>query len=193
MDCVCGIPKITITGTLNDWQRIRDRVEMLGTFDLGWWIARLRPILDAFLATFEGHPNPEFWQAIYKPKRAYAEDTVTGWIADLFPYLNDAPARRRNHIFEFDRDNWAVPIEKGVKLQMGYFEPGADKGVSGKSFPSGLASVPVRLSFQDGSSKAVDLVAGFLAIEQDPGDLALSPVIGWSIAERPPAKPVLLH
>jgi hypothetical protein len=192
MKFVCGIPKITVTGTLTDWQRIRNRVEMLETFDLGWWIKRLRPILDEFLLTIQGRANTEFWQAIYKPKKAYADQTVTGWIADLFPYLNDAPERRRNHIFEFDRDDWAVPIEKGIKLQMGYFEPGADKGVAVSRFPSGLASVPVNLKLPDGSSSTVDLVAGFLAVEQDPGDLALSPVIGWSLAAPPPAKPVLL-
>jgi hypothetical protein len=192
MAFVCGIPKITVTGTLSDWQRIRDRVELLETFDLGWWTKRLRPILDEFLLTIQGRVTAEFWQAIYKPKKAYGDNTVTGWIADLFPYLNDAPERRRNLILEFDRDGWAVPVEKGVKLGLGYFEPGADRGVSGKSFPSGLASVRVNLKLPNSSTHAVDLVAGFLAVEQDPSDLALSPVIGWSLTERRPAKPVLL-
>jgi hypothetical protein len=39
---------------------------------------------------------------------------------------------------------------------------------------------------------SLDLVAGFLAIEQDPVDLALSPVISWSVTERAPEKPVLI-
>jgi hypothetical protein len=90
MDCVCGIPQITVTGTPEDWERIRARVEVLATYDLVWWVARLRPILDEFIQTAMGRPNREFWQAIYKPKKAYAATAVTGWIADLFPYLNDA-------------------------------------------------------------------------------------------------------
>ena len=117
---------------------------------------------------------------------------VTGWIADLFPYLNDSPERRRNHIFEFERQDWAVPVEKGVKTGFGLGEPGSEKGVGKESFPSGLASVPVNLSFLNGSTNKIDLVAGFLAVEQDPEDLALSPVIGWSAAESAPAKPVLI-
>ncbi len=192
MVCVCGIPKITVTGSLQDWQRIRARVEVLETFGLEWWVARLRPVLDEFIRTAEGHPSREFWQAIYKPKQAYGAESVTGWIADLFPYLNDSPERRRNHIFEFERQDWAVPVEKGVKTGFGLGEPGSEKGVGKESFPSGLASVPVNLSFLNGSTNKIDLVAGFLAVEQDPEDLALSPVIGWSVAESAPAKPVLI-
>ena len=192
MECICGIPKITVTGSLQDWQRIRARVEVLETFGLEWWVARLRPVLDEFIRTVEGHPSRNFWQAIYKPKQAYGTQSVTGWIADLFPYLNDAPERRRNHIFQFERQDWAVPVEKGVGTLIGPFEPGSEKGVGQKSFPSGLASVPVNLTFPDGSTNKIDLVAGFLAVEQDPEDLALSPVIGWSVAESAPAKPVLI-
>jgi hypothetical protein len=189
MEFVCGIPKITITGSLDDWQRIRARIEVLETYRLGWWVARLRPILDEFLRTVEGEPNVEFWQAICKPKQAYGAEAITGWIADLFPYLNDAPERRRNHILQYERADWAVPIEKGVKT-FGIGEPGADKGVAAKSFPSGLASVPVNLKFPGGSTNMVDLVAGFLGIEQDSEDLALTPVISWSVVEPAPAKPV---
>jgi hypothetical protein len=38
----------------------------------------------------------------------------------------------------------------------------------------------------------MDLVAGFFAVERNPSDLALSPVIGWSVAEPPPKTPVRL-
>ncbi len=92
MGCICGIPKITLTGQLQDWQRIRARIEVLATFGLEWWVQRLRPILDEFVETAEGRPNRVFWQAIYKPKQAYGDSAVTGWIADLFPTW----ATRRN-------------------------------------------------------------------------------------------------
>jgi hypothetical protein len=44
--------------------------------------------------------------------------------------------------------------------------------------------------FPNGLTSGVDLVAGFLAVEQDPEDLAISPVIGWSVTESAPIKPV---
>lgn len=186
---VCGIPKITVTGSLADWQRIRARIEVLATYRLGWWVERLRPILDEFLRTIEGKPNVEFWQAICKPKQAYGAEVITGWIADFFPYLNDAPKRRRSHIFQYEREDWAVPIEKGVPT-LGFDEPGANMGVGTPSFPSGLASVPVNLRFPGGLTSKIDLVAGFLGVEQDSEDLSLTPVIGWSVVELAPPKAI---
>ena len=48
--CICGIPQITLTGTVEDWQRIRERIEMFDVFGLEWWTARLRRILDEFVS-----------------------------------------------------------------------------------------------------------------------------------------------
>ncbi len=193
MRLICGIPKITLTGSVEDWERIRSRVEVLATYGLEWWVSRLRPILDEFVRTAKGQPNLEFWQAICKPKSAYGALAITGWVADLFPYLNDPPRRRRSHIFQHKRQNWAVPIENGVQTQRGLAgEPGAVMGVSTDSFPSGLASVPVKVSFPDGTRNEVDLVAGFFGVEQNPDDLALAPFISWSVTERAPSTPVHL-
>lgn len=188
MRCICGIPRITLTGRVEDWRRIRDRFEVLATYDLEWWAPRVRPILDEFIRTAEGHPCNEFWRAIYKPKHAYGRNTVTGWAADLFPYLGDAPHRRRNNVLQHPREQWAIPVAAGEK-SFGR-EPGADKGAAG--FPSGLCSVPVHLQLPNGSPMNVDLVAGFLALEQNLESSAISPVIGWSVAEPAPAEPVWL-
>ncbi len=192
MHCICGIPKVTLTGSPEDWQRIRDRVEVLETFDLGWWISRLRPILNQFVQTANGQPNREFWQAIYKPKSAYAVECVTGWIADLFPYLgDDPPTRKHNRVFDHKRENWAMPVDKGVPARRGMIESGSEKGTPTSSFPSGLSRVPVKVlgipKWQE-----VDFVAGFLGVEQDPQTLSLSPVISWSVTQRAPAEPILV-
>ncbi len=189
--CVCGIPKITIEGSLEDWQRVRARVEVLETYGLGWWVSRLCPILDEFVLTASGHPTLEFWKAIYKPVKAYGAEVATGWITDLFPYLGDAPGRRRNHVFQHERREWALTVDEGVPTSQ-LFSPLASKGVNPTSFPSGLSSVPVKVRFQDGSECDVDLMAGFLAVKQNASDLALSPIIGWSVTEPAPTTPVQL-
>src|SRR5262245_36445323 len=121
--CSCGIPRITVMGTVEDWQRIRQRVEVLETYDLSWWVRRLRPILDEFIRTVEGKPDLRFWQAIYKPKETYGAMCATGWIADLFPYLDDAPRRCRNHIFNYRREGWTIPADKGVNTSRLPFDP----------------------------------------------------------------------
>lgn len=176
--CVCGIPKITLEGTPEDWHRIRSRAEVLSTYDLEWWVSRLRPILDEFVATSEGRPDPEFWKAIYKPVEAYGGGAATGWITDLFPYLGDTRRRRRNHVFQHKRQGWALPIDGGVQSESWFNSP----GVGLRGFPSGLCSVPVKVS-RDEMSTRLDFVAGFLAVDQDLSDLTLSPMIGWCVAE----------
>jgi hypothetical protein len=156
MHCLCGIPAIALTGTVVDWQRVRDRIEVLGTYELGWWIKRLRPILEEFIQTVKGNPNREFWQAIYKPKKAYATTSVTGWITDLSPYLGDPPQRQRSHVFEWDRENWppapASPATRGIRSASGKLE-----GVGTNWFPSGLSSVPFELRFPDDSTRMLGL------------------------------------
>ena len=191
MSCVCGIPKITIEGSLEDWQRIRARVEVLETYGLGWWVSRLRPILDEFILAATGHPTLEFWKAIYKPAQAYGTEVVTGWITDLFPYLGDALERYRNHVFRHERRDWALTVDEGVPTSH-MFSPLADKGVAPKNFPSGLSSVAVKVRLLDGSECELDLVAGFFAVRQNSSDLALSPIIGWSVTERAPSTAVKL-
>jgi hypothetical protein len=184
--CLCGIPKITIAGTPEDWRRIRSRVEVIATYGLEWWVSRLRPILDEFVLSAEGHPTLQFWQAIYKPAAAYGGEVATGWITDLFPYLGDAPHRMRNHVFDYDRQGWALPVDSGVETRNLPFSPLADKGVGLGGFPSGVSSVPVTLRFNNGSVANLDLLAGFLAVQQNPDDLTVSPVISWFVAESLP-------
>jgi hypothetical protein len=186
--CICGIPRITLTGSPADWERIRARVEVLETLGLAWWIPRLRPILDEFVLAANGHPTAAFWKAIYKPAQAYGDSVVTGWITDLFPYLGDAPQRVRNHVFEHARIDWALPVANGVETRKSMFGP--SKGVRTKSFPSGLSRVPVKLSFPNGSEYDADLLGGFFAVEQNPVDRALSPHMSWCLTVPPPETPV---
>ncbi len=195
MECICGIPEITLEGTPDDWQRMRERIEVLATYDLGWWTRRVAPILDNFIATANGEPDLAFWQAIYKPREVYSSELATGWIADLFPYLHvideevlqekllggsqldpDELTRllesasyvwRRNHIFDTERINWL---------------PTADAGVPLGSFPLGLSEAPVKIICEDDTTMDVKLLGGFLGIAQRP-DNALSPMISWAVVE----------
>ncbi len=175
---VCGIPTVTLEGTSDDWQRIRDRIEVLATFDLEWWTSRLTPILDQFITTSLGSPDRAFWQAIYKPTRLYFTDSATGWIADLFPYLSERrkPKLWRNEIFEAERRDW-LPVDSNFR----------GVGVAIESIPCGLSSAPLKIQFSDSiPSLDVDLMAGFFGVFQDPGDHSLSPEIAWAVVNRDP-------
>lgn len=176
MAIICGIPRITLTGSPEDWQRIRQRLEVLSTFDLEWWAFRLRPILDEFVKTSQGAISQEFWQSIYSSTPTYrgpcggksptpTGHAITGWIGDLVPYLgNDSQRRRRNSVFEKPRSNWR-------QLKM----PAAPD-----AFPRGYSMVEV-----SGSNGFSDFkfLAGFLGVVQSSSDMAVSPGIGWAVFE----------
>ena len=175
ISCVCGIPRITLEGTPNDWQCMRDRIEVLATYNLDWWTSRLAPILDEFIATAEGVPNHTFWQSIYKPQRAYASEMATGWITDLFPYLGNGPTRQRSYVFGTARSNWLLPNSSSRPPFV---------GVTLNAFPCGLSKAPVKVELSDASQRHVDLVGGFIGVSQCAEDNALSPIIGWAMVER---------
>lgn len=187
--CLCGIPTITLEGTVEDWQRMRDRIEVLATFDLGWWTSKLAPILDQFVATAQGNPDRAFWQAIYKPQKVYVTEMATGWITDLFPYLFGAPkgmggsgrglcdsaAAQRNPILEQERVDW-MPQRPATRA--------LPPGVNLKSFPSGISRAPMKITFPDRSEKDVFVVGGFLGVSLRSKDYALSPIINWAIVSK---------
>jgi Domain of unknown function (DUF4419) len=173
-ECICGIPTITLEGNPEDWQRIRNRVDLLTTFGLEWWTSRLAPILDEFVATANGSPDLPFWQAIYKPKRTYETDMATGWIADLFPYLSDG-ARMRNPLMGKNRTDWVLP------------EPNFEHTCSAiplNSMPTGLSSAPLTLEFLDKPPIELNLLGGFFGVSQSAEDLSLAPIISWAVAEK---------
>lgn len=169
LQCICGIPDITLEGRVEDWQRIYDRVQRMSQYELDWWTVRVLPICQEFINAASGQPRQEFWQAIYKPKEIYGGSSITGWLADLFPYLdnssNDVPLVR-NPILNTER----------VKLTI-------DNGISFNSLPCGFSEAPVQLKTQDGQMYSLGLVAGFIGVYQH-GDGSLQPELGWAVRER---------
>lgn len=71
MHTLCGIPNITLRGTLQDWKNVRSRAEqLLNKLVLpefaNMWKPVLLPVLDEFVNAYEGKVNAEFWQSCCK-------------------------------------------------------------------------------------------------------------------------------
>ena len=176
--CICGIPSITLAGTVEDWRRILSRVEHLSQYDLRWWTDRLLPICEAFAQTAEGKPSSEFWRSIYKPEGIYGEKVITGWLADLFPYIIDPHHTRASS-----------PTVKNPVLSVPRRELTVDHGIAPSSLPRGLSRVPVTLETET-TEEGLELMAGFIGVKLDrlKGE-RLEPEIGWGVreAEKLPA------
>ena len=167
---ICGIPTITVKGTMQDWLSIRARVDVMAGYHLEWWTDRLKPICDGFIETVEGHPSQRFWKQIYSPKEIYGGSLITGWLADLFPYINDrvtASATVRNPIL-------AIPRKQLT----------SDRGLSPREVPTGLSRAPFIIKSPSQQGKEMELIAGFIGVKQESKTGQLEPEIGWAVLEQ---------
>jgi len=160
----CGIPKITLDGTLEDWLHLQEKVVTLRGLglELDFWLDRLDPIITQFIATYKGNVDEDFWNMVIfqVPKiGASGFDLGTqpcwdGWISALFPYNESKYPITKNSI---------LPSE----------------------IPSGLVYVPFKLSIEEEDFN-LRFAAGFLGARQDKinEEYVVSPVIGWYIVDK---------
>lgn len=161
----CGIPEITLLGTVADWQAIRRRAEVFAEFDLAGWVRALLPVLDQFVKAASGTVDRAFWGSIYKLHGGSGGPYVTGWINVLFPYLDEGSPKdgivRNDAAF-----TWS--------------DAAGGKGPTIGRFPCGLSRVPLAWNYL-GTLFPMTLQAGFVGISQDRQTRAVRPAIGWAV------------
>ncbi len=157
----CGIPEITLLGTTEDWQKVYDKTMQLRSFDLAWWVDELKPILKQFVKASEGDVDTKFWRNMFKwhtQKEYGAPNIIDGWIVKFFPYDKYG---KRFDLKTLTRDS---------------------------SLPDEMAEADVRFVeiFPDGSSAEtmIELYGGFVGLEQNPENYALTPKIGWKVVKN---------
>lgn len=164
---ICGIPRITLTGTPGDWRAVRARVDALAGLIPPAWHRSLAPILDEFVRAALGEPDVSFWQRIYKPADAYGGDLITGWVARFYPYLA---------LTAIDRPNPLLDLPLGEPRDVTVDAGGP--GVQSNAVPATLSRVIVHVN--DGDLRRLALHAGLVGVAQDP-DGALRPIAGWHL------------
>ena len=81
----CGIPRVTLEGTKEDWQTLRDKIEKLKEFGVQCiaWYHLLSPVLDRFVRAFdepEGAENIEHWQSVVHLMNGSGFSFLGGWL-----------------------------------------------------------------------------------------------------------------
>ena len=87
---LCGIPRIKIEGTRQDWLLLKEAFNKLASrLDMEWWSEQLNPILDEFANAFDGKSGVEFWQRIFKipEQEGCGNELFSGWLTKFYPYL----------------------------------------------------------------------------------------------------------
>ena len=79
-------------GNPEDWKGLREKVAGLAKYGLDWWIGKLLPIIDKFVAAaVHGEQDPHFWNSVWKivnPGELGDYAGLNGWIGNFIPYIN---------------------------------------------------------------------------------------------------------
>ena len=164
----CGIPSITLTGTVEDWQAIVDKTEKLQKLGAGKWVKDMKPILKEFVEAAKGNPDQAFWQDIVKKNPVYklrggacSEEEPTeldGWFLKFMPYDKDGnptPAKVPHNYNKMAKQMSSVPVK--------YIEVDPSTGQV-------IATIPLELTGG---------IAGYMADETN----CVSFQLGWAVNE----------
>jgi hypothetical protein len=93
----CGIPKITIEGTTEDWEKVLQKTQYISKYNLTWWTSELKPILIQIINATKGNVNKNFWMKMVKihtAKKYGSTTSIDGWITKFFPYTEAGEERK---------------------------------------------------------------------------------------------------
>ncbi|MCC7422912.1 MAG: DUF4419 domain-containing protein [Planctomycetaceae bacterium] len=185
MLCGCGIPRIHLKGTVEDWKSIRNRAAVFGEFGLETWCRALDPILAQFVAAASGCPDTDFWESFFRYHGGSGPSVMTGWINTLFPYHKDSENRLKPNPYLEDWER-RLEVDSRQDWRESWHDPqGAGMGV----VPSALASVPIKVHW--GSRETMmRFVGGLMGVSQEEETLALEPQCGWAIVYEEPVDPI---
>ena len=154
----CGIPKITIEGTVEDWEKILEKTKYISKYRLKWWTDELEPILKQIIETKKGNFKKKFWMNMVKShteKKYGSPTTINGWIIKFFPYTKEGKKTDLKPISEIN------------------------------NLASELVKVPFILEDNmNNKSYKMEFWAGFIGLSQNKKDYTLKPEIGWVINNK---------
>ena len=162
----CGIPDITLTGTPDDWRKVREKTQSLKGYGLDWWIDRLDPILKQFVDAAQGTVDTEFWMEMVgsskfrKMSCGMPTDKTNlkfdGWFTAFYPY--DAHGDMINGPMTYNARLLPEIVETPF-----IYEIRGDDGIT----------VSKKYDMQ--------LYAGIIGMSENPITGALKPEIGWMV------------
>jgi hypothetical protein len=187
---ICGIPSVTLEGTLEDWALLSGKIRALHDSDmeLSWWTKHLLPLCNQFERAARGDVDVNHWKDLCKVMERYGADDLNGWLLQFIPYVREDRNERlvhRNPVLELESPG-AEAADASSRFKI--------TGCSSNMLPNGISGVPVTCrNLQTGADTEIRFLAGFTAVEQDPDDLSLRPLIGWAISESSAIDALIHH
>ncbi|CAM9921353.1 unnamed protein product, partial [Ectocarpus fasciculatus] len=189
MVCGCGIPSVTLMGTVGDWKLLREKIERLLEFEVDGnpdgnvmqtWVGYLRKVCDGFVESAEHPGSPEtleFWDRVITDERQGSGFSyITGWLSAFTCFDDDGDFLGNNTKITFRDENWNL-VEKVGDFPM----------IPGDKICHNVVSCPVKL-FDDTVGREYDgtLFAGQTVCEAErPGETGhptVRPRSDWCMA-----------
>ncbi|OAA76581.1 hypothetical protein LEL_06265 [Akanthomyces lecanii RCEF 1005] len=172
---ICGLPRVTLLGSREDWQRLSDKLDRLPEFgaEPKGYAQNLRPIFERFVRTFDEPHSKDiktFWRQIVRAEhhttcgKGPIEYSVTGWILGLLQWTEHGdlrvPQPRTDDPFYAAQNNKNTEIVTLDGVQ--YHPQPMDK------LPVGYAKVPMKmLDFPEpGTDSDAFLLAGNIGVNR---------------------------
>jgi len=168
----CGLPSVTLLGTVDDWKLLCQKVDRLLEFDNDdghmrkWW-QLLTVVLDEFVKAKTGQDNSKFWEKICHFSCGSGVPSLSGWISVFGVFNKDGKWQGDNRIlfihFHRIKTDWPV--------------------IEIADIPSGAISVPVHID-DNGTEYDGCMMAGQFAFDGE--GTSIQPRSDWCIAVKGP-------
>jgi len=162
----CGISSITLEGTLEDWEKIKSKLEFFSKEEwaLNWWIKHLMPIIDKIILTKKYYDQNKkitedirkFWKDMIRVKfgEGYDPNCIDGWIVKFIPNLDEKLPKINDRLYDYN-------------------------------IPSEIIKCPLQLyifgNFDHSIKYDCFLASGFYGMVQDKKTYRVKPVIGYAV------------
>jgi|SaaInlStandDraft_5_1057022.scaffolds.fasta_scaffold10161_2 hypothetical protein len=115
---LCGIRNVLFMGTLNDWERIIEKLNELSVYDvdgkLQKYVDELIPVMQQIIDTYKGVDKTDFWDKIMNIEHgAVGSGSITyisGWILKFYNLGNNEEKITANELTEYET-SFPVTIE----------------------------------------------------------------------------------
>ena len=161
----CGLRKVTLEGTLQDWQYLRTKasqLKYLAVEELTHWAGLLDFVLAHFIQVFSGHPDRDFWGRIcHYLSGGSGSSALTGWVNVFIPFEKDDGKYR---LMEADpsENRWGM--------------------IDTDSVPPSTVEVPVLIN-DNGRVYTTLFYGGHIVSVYNPSDDTIRPSLDWAIID----------
>lgn len=167
----CGIPRIRLDGSPEDWATIARHASALRTVfaTLDWYFDDLCPVLDTIAEQAAGAPIDEtFWRSIYHYEGGSGRSHVDGWSTVLLAYLRCRTGRG--------------PV-KLIEKPAGHSDWRNDRhGIAQGGIPSHVSTVDFTWNFM-GTKMPMKFVGGVLGVDLE-DECTLVPRLSYAVVHQ---------